>query len=292
MERFKSPKIIIIVCAVALCIGGAVLFKLISNKEIVAYVSPTDLYLGENIHFTDSTKNASQWLWEFGDGSESTFRSGTYAPRYAGSMSIRLTVDGKASKRFLVNVRERPQEDNRTIITIEAPKTAVQGEFITVKGNGEAKEWRWEFGETGKVDSREQEAMYVYETPGEYEILLSTETTEYPIRHLIQIYPSSITDTTDVALAMGNDIRERLQAIVDGKSFNTNYNHILSQYLHNDPNIPVLVNNRKGGNSFWSYCQGLKIVGKGITTINDVVVDIKEESGLVSKLIVMQETNN
>ncbi|WP_455970682.1 PKD domain-containing protein [Bacteroides congonensis] len=292
MEKFKNPKVIIVLCAIALCIGGAVLFKLLSNKEIVAYVSPTDLYLGEEINFADSTKNASQWLWEFGDGSESTLRSGTYTPRYVGSMSVRLTVDSKTSRRFLVNVRERPQKGNMAIITIDAPETAVQGEFITVKGNGEAKEWRWEFGETGRVDSREQEAMYVYESPGEYEILLSTETTEYPIRHLIKILPSSITDTTDVALSIGNDIRERLQAIVDGKSFNENYNYILSQYLHYDPNIPVLVNNKKGGNSFWSYCQGLKIIGKGITTINDVVVDIQEDSGLISKLIVMQEINN
>lgn len=292
MGKIKNSKVIIIVCSVALCIGGAILFKTLSNKEIVAYISPTDLYLGEEINFTDSTKNATQWLWEFGDGSESTFRSGTYVPHYAGSMSVRLTVDGNVSKRFLINVRERPQEDNKVVITIEAPQTAVQGEFVTVKGSGEAKEWRWEFGETGRVDARDQETMYVYETPGEYEILLSTETTEYPVRHLIQVLPSSITDTTDVALAVGNDIRERLQAIVDGKSFNANYNHILSQYLHNDPNIPVLVNNKKGGNSFWSYCQGLKIVGKGITTINDVIVDIKEDSGLISKIIVMQETSN
>lgn len=292
MEKFKSPKAIIIICAIGLCIGGTILFRLFSSKEIVAYVSPVDLYLGEEVNFTDSTKNASQWLWEFGDGNESTFRNGTYTPRNVGPISIRLTVDGEVSKRFLINVRERPQENREKVITIEVPETVVQGEFITVRGNGEAKEWRWEFGETGRVDSRDRETMYVYETPGEYEILLSTETTEYPIRQLIKVLPSSVTDTTDIALSIGNDIRARLQAIIDGKPFNANYNHILTQYLHNDPNIPVLVNNKKGGNSFWSYCQGLKIVGKGITTINDVVVDIQEESGLISKLIVMQETNN
>ncbi|MCE3590130.1 hypothetical protein LXJ59_26445, partial [Escherichia coli] len=78
--------------------------------------------------------------------------------------------------------------------------------------------------------------LYSYSEAGTYEILLSTETTQYPVRHTIRIEPNfQRNDSADVQTLIGNDIRERLQAIVDGKPFNQNYNYILSSYLCNNP---------------------------------------------------------
>jgi hypothetical protein len=122
---------------------------------------------------------------------------------------------------------------------------------------------------------------------------LSTEDTKYPIRHKIEIYPEYMAqDTLDVLTMVGNDIREKLQAIVDGKPFNPNYNHILAKYLCNNPDVIVYINNDKR-NDFYSYCQGLKLIGRKITTIVEVtVVPDESDPKCLQKLYVKQITHD
>ena len=228
---------------------------------------------------------------EFGNGETSEARTGNYSYSKEGKYQIRLTVDGQFEEKFLVNVRPKVDKDPYgELIKIDAPGFALQNEIISVRGLGNAKEWRWEFGETGMIDSREKNTLYSYSEAGTYEILLSTETTQYPVRHTIRIEPNfQRNDSADVQTLIGNDIRERLQAIVDGKPFNQNYNYILSSYLCNNPDVVVTVNGEKH-NDFYSYCQGLKIIGRKRLVIENVVVDIKDDESdeCVKQLLVTQ----
>lgn len=170
-----------------------------------------------------------------------------------------------------------------------APDVAVQGEYVIFRGIGEDKEWRWEFGESGNIDARERNPIYAYMEPGIYEVLLSTENTRYPVRHTIEVLPQYMTnDSTDVFVLIGNDIKEKLQAIVDGKPFNSNYNYIMSKYLCNNSETLVIINNTKR-NDFYSYCQGLKIIGRKKTIIDNVTVDVDAQTGeCVRQLTVTQ----
>jgi hypothetical protein len=291
LKNLNSAKNIIIALAIVLCIVITIFIRSFIRREVNANITPADVFVGDALFFSDSTRNAKQWLWEFGDSGSSELCTGKYFAHKSGILSVRLTVDNKLTRYFKINVRERVSKNISSVISIDAPEQAIQGEYITFKGIGTATQWRWEFGESNKIDSREKVAIYAYNTPGVYEILLNTETTEYPIRHTIKIIPNAISDTTDLQIIMGNDIKIRLQAIVDGQSFNNNYNYILERYLSNNPDIPVVVNNIKDGNSFWSYCQGLKIIGRGKTSIKSVIVDVVNIDQLkVEKLIVMQET--
>jgi len=214
---------------------------------------------------------AKQWLWEFGNGDMSDKKSGEYTYREPGSYRIRLTVNNSIQREFLVNVREPVHLERDSLIRISAPETGMQDEHIVFRGLGQASDWRWSFGETGLTDSRDQVAIYSYRRPGTYSVELMTEDTKYPIRHEIRILPKYQEDETDVRVGMGNDIRERLQAIVDGKPFNANYNYIMNRYLCKNPNIIVTINEEKK-NDFYSYCQGLKIVEKNNLTIMEVTV--------------------
>ena len=95
-------------------------------------------------------------------------------------------------------------------------------------------------------------------------------------------------DSTDVFVLIGNDIKEKLQAIVDGKPFNSNYNYIMSKYLCNNSETLVIINNTKR-NDFYSYCQGLKIIGREKTIIDNVTVDVDTQTGeCVRQLTVTQ----
>jgi hypothetical protein len=158
-----------------------------------------------------------------------------------------------------------------SLIRILGPGTAMEGEYVIFRGVGYAREWRWSFGETGRTDSRDQVAIYAYDRTGTYRVELMTEDTKYPVMHMITVMPRFQEDESDVHRGMGNDIREKLQAIVDGKPFGFNYNHILTKYLGNNPNIIITINDSKT-NDFYSYCQGLKILDRRVTTILEVEV--------------------
>lgn len=293
MKKLNTSKIYIIIGAIVFCLIVAFVIRYFFNKRnIQAFVSSLEIYKGDEITYSDSTFNARNWLWEFGNGDISTEKEGKYRYSETGSYQIRLTVDNSLQENFIINVKPPVKLERDSLIRINAPDVAMQDEYIVFRGVGFSKEWRWSFGETGIIDSRDQVAIYSYALPGMYEVALMTEDTKYPIMHTIEILPKYMeNDTTDVLTLIGNDIRERLQAIVDGKPFNPNYNHVMTKYLCNNPQVTVMINNSKR-NDFYSYCQGLKIIGRRNTTIVEVVVVPDENRPeCLQKLLVTQYSN-
>lgn len=278
----------------ALIIAVVVVIIMIVNllkgtPELQATISDSVIDKGELIEFQDNTNMSTQWLWEFGNGDSSVERSGTYNYKQSGRYQIRLTVNNKYYKIFTVDIKNPIDLDSNPLTSISAPYSAFQDEFIVLNGVGDDKQWRWEFGETGIVDSREKNPIYSYTTPGVYYVQLTTENTRYPIRHKIEILPRYTDgDSTDVATLMGNDIREKLQNIVDGQSFNTNYNYILREYLDHSSTLEVVINNNKR-NDFYSYCQGLRHIGRNCTIIETVFIETDDpQSKVITKLQVIQ----
>lgn len=293
MRKFLNHRIYIVIIAIVLIVGSVfVVRSYMHNKQVYALVSPLNVELGNPIAFADSTKGADNWFWEFGNGDTSTDQRGQYTYSEIGKYQIRLTIDGNLDKKFIVNVRAPQKDEDYDLIKIIAPSSALQGEYITFRGEGSSKNWRWEFGESGKVDATEKTAIYQYTNSGRYEILLRTEETKYPIIHTIEIIPQYMdNDSTDVATIIGNDIKDKLQAIVDQKPFNVNYNYVMNTYLCKNPNTLVIVNNTKK-NDFYSYCQGLRIIGKKNTIIEKVLIDMEESASCINKLIVIQTDIN
>lgn len=290
MGKLLNRKTIIVVIAIFLCFVTVYLIRIFSSsRSVQAFVSPLEMTVGEPVSYVDSTHNARKWLWNFGNGDTSARRNGTYIYKHSGKYQIKLIVDNAIEEKIIVNVLPHKKEDETyELIKIIAPEIAVQNELIIFRGTGDAKEWRWEFGETGNIDSRDRNSIYAYKEPGIYEVRLSTENTRYPIVHNIEILPQYMeNDSTDVFVLIGNDIKEKLQAIADGKPFNTNYNYIMNSYLCKNPDVPVIVNNSKR-NDFYSYCQGLRFIGRKKTLIDNVIVDVDGQSECVKKLTVVQ----
>lgn len=292
MGKIRNRKFWYVVASILLCVAIAVIIRIFfSNRVIHMTVTPTEVEENEPIYYADSTRRAKEWLWEFGDGKVSTQRNGSYTFKDPGKYMVRLQVDNSLEERILVTVRKKRSDyGSNDLVKLEAPSTAIQGEIISFRGYGPSKEWRWQFGESGIVDSREQNPLYAYTEPGTYEVQLTTEDTQYPVRHTIEVMPQySENDSTDVLVIIGNDIREHLQAIIDGQPFNTHYNYILKKYLCNDPNIAVTVNNNKK-NDFYSYCQGLKIIARKKTIVDEVFVDMGDNvnNECVMQLMVTQ----
>ncbi|PRZ00194.1 PKD domain-containing protein [Marinilabilia salmonicolor] len=257
---------------------------------IEADASKTMVDQGEVIIFSDSTYNAQEWLWEFGDGNSSSKQQVRYMFQDPGRYKVRLTVNKKMENYFFITVKPGFQEKENQMVSIHAPHVAFEGELILFEGIGDAEQWRWEFGKTGIVDARSKSAVYSYSEPGVYEVMINTEKTKYPVRHQIEILPKyHEDDTNDVLAGICREIKEKLQNIVDGKSFNINYNYILHEYLDNNPDKIVIVNNERY-NDFYSYCQGLRIVGRNNNTIIEKVsVELSDkEEKKISKIFVFQ----
>ena len=289
MNKIFTRWMIIVIAALVAGVLIAWLLRIrFSNREIRAFVSPSEVELGTPIHFSDSTYRAQRVLWEFGNGDVSVEKSGTYVFPQPGRYQIRLKVDDKLETRFIVNVRE-PIKQIETPIRIIAPVLAIQNELITFTAEGPSQEWRWEFGESGNIDSREKNTTYSYREPGTYEVHLTSEDTETPIIRKIEILPEyTENDSSDVLSLIAMDIKERLQDIVDGGSFNSNYNYILENYLCNKPDVLVSINGAKQ-NDFYSYCHGLKFIGsQSSMVILEVVVELDKNSDCIKKLLIRQ----
>lgn len=291
MWKFNNTMALILLAI----IGGSVLIVIVlfnsfgSSFDVRAGLSKNTLLVGEEFRYIDSTRQASSWLWEFGNGEASDKPQGRYRYDKAGSYKIRLRVNDESEKIFSVTVRNGNEGQDSHLVRIDAPESAMQGELIVFRGLGGDKQWRWEFGESGMVDAREKDAIYKYNRPGVYDVKLYTENTKYPVSHRIKIFPQySGSDSTDVMSVIGADIREKLQNIADRKPFNTNYNYIVNRYLGSNQRTEVVINNAKY-NDIYSYCQGLRMAAKNSVVIDQVIVEIANlEAGIVTKIMVLQ----
>lgn len=291
---FSTRSLLTVLIVIGAVIIGFFLVRSCGGERVIrAEVSPTEITLGQWITYADSTRGASSHLWEFGNGDYSYEPSGRYLFSEEGRYQVRLRVDNKLEKLFMVRVRPDDSKRPDHLIRIVAPQTAVQGEFILFTAEGNDREWKWEFGESGIVDSREKTTIYAYLNHGTYQVSLSSENTQYPIYHQIEILPRYMeTDSLDAMTMAGNDIKIRLQNIANGDSFNPNYNYILNTYLCGNPDVLVTINNNKR-NDFYSYCQGLRFAGKNNTLIETVYVESDNpEKSCIDHIIVLQRNKS
>ncbi|MBQ0156276.1 MAG: PKD domain-containing protein, partial [Bacteroidales bacterium] len=287
MNKLISKGQLIVVGYVILFIMVSLIIKsCTADTSIRASVLPLVVEVGSPIRFSDSTYNASNVLWEFGNGDVSKEKSGEYVFKESGHYQVRLTVE-KEKVCFMVNVKEERTERRKQSVKIKAPSTVVQNERVVFMAVGDSDNWRWEFGETGQVDSQEQNPIHVYSRVGVYEVRLMAANMMYPIIHTIEVKPEfAIDESTDVDVQASDDFKERLQQIIDERNvFNANYNYLLRNHLDGNSNVMVLINGTNE-NDFYSYCNGLKIMGKQQSTVILDVNPERDSNGRIKRLLV------
>lgn len=292
MNKLISKGQLIVLGSVILLIMMSFIIKsCTADTSIRASVLPLVVEVGSPIRFSDSTYNPSNVLWEFGNGDVSREKSGEYVFKESGHYQVRLTV-GNEKVCFMVNVKEERAERKKQSVKIKAPSTVVQNERVVFMAVGDSDNWRWEFGETGQVDSQEQNPIHVYSKVGVYEVRLMAANMMYPIIHTIEVKPEfAIDESTDVDVQASDDFKERLQQIIDERNvFNANYNYLLRNHLDGNSNVMVLINGTNE-NDFYSYCNGLKIMGKQQSTVILDVNPERDSNGRIKRLLVNQVAN-
>lgn len=278
----------------ALLITGTVLlllFWLTAEPTIRATVSPVQVRVGEPIRFTDSTRSVDTYRWEFGNGGTARVAKGQFTYPKPGSYLVRLTVNDQYQRSFRVTVRPGAPVNRRdSVVQLYGPTSGYQDEKLTfVATGGQSQSFAWRFGESGRIDSRDQTAIYSYAQPGRYTVVMTTNLTRYPLKQTILIRPGFRrfvipVDSADIA---GDDIRRRLQAIADGEPFNRNYYYVLNRYLCKRDYAAVQVN-RTNVNDFYSYCMGLRF-DRGVR-LDGVTIDSDTTTRCVVRLNVTQHS--
>lgn len=294
MGRIFSKGNLIVYGAMSLLIIVSIIINLsFSEVPIRASISPLDVEVGSPIRYSDSTYNTSHILWEFGDGGTSNEKCGYYSFKEPGTYQVRLIVNREKSQCFFVNVKESKSVRNNKLVKIKAPTKVVQNENVVFMADGDSDNWSWEFGESGKVDSQERNPIHVYSKVGVYEVKLMAANMMYPVVHRIEVVPEFIVvDPENPDDKAREDIQKRLQQIIDEKNvFNKNYEYLLKNYLSKNPNIPVLINGTNE-NDFYSYCNGLKFLGKQQSTVIMEVNIERDKNRRIKRLMVNQVSGN
>jgi PKD repeat protein len=135
-----------------------------------------------SIQFTDLSKNATWWNWDFGDGTnvsgnDSSTRSPVHTYVSAGNYSVNLTVSNANSSdsiSALITVSEAgqgailPVANFRSNVTSGDAPLDIQFNDSSLNATG----WDWDFGD-GTKNSNEQNLMHTYSTAGNYTVNLT-----------------------------------------------------------------------------------------------------------------------
>lgn len=280
---------------VTLCIIG--IRRLIpAANDIHAGISARTISLRDSLNYYDSTTFAKNYRWTFGDGGQAFSSHGVYRYNTPGNYIIKLTINEQFTDTFYVTVKDtlRGHTIADSIMRIEAPSTGMQFENLVFRAIGAgATQYRWKFGETNFIDSKESFVQYYYKEPGTYTVLLFTDNSEYPVRHQIQILPSfqPTKDTLsidDLYKGYEDDFKIHLQEIANGNNYNTNYYYLLKKYLCNNEKTITKINGAKL-NDFNSYCLGLQF-DEGII-IQSVKLTPDEQLNCIKTVEVKQVKN-
>ncbi len=209
-------------------------------------------YAPLTVQFNDSSENATEWGWNFGDSSNSTDQNPTHIFSTAGNYTVNLTAsnaNGTDTKFATITVSEPPvypaASFSSDVISGFAPLSV---QFTDSSGNTTG--WNWNFGDGNT--STEQNPTHIYSSVGSYAVNLTvsngngtssafTDVTvlEQPVAYQSVAYISnsasntvSIIDTTDNTVKATVNVENNpwgVAATLDGKVYVVNdQSHTLS----------------------------------------------------------------
>ncbi|PAV10969.1 hypothetical protein ASJ81_12210 [Methanosarcina spelaei] len=128
-----------------------------------------------SVEFTDNSQKATEWNWDFGDGTSSTDQNTTHTYFAAGNYTVNLTVSnehGTDSKLATIIVSEQvlPVANFTSNVTSGSAPLAVR---FTDTSTGTVSSYAWDFNNDGNIDSTEQSPLYTYGTSGTYTVNLT-----------------------------------------------------------------------------------------------------------------------
>lgn len=173
---FSNFETKIISLFVLLLLVSVVIFSFKYKKHVDCdtsdfYIVAENFSVGEVIEFHNETPNATDWKWDFGDGSpRETKNHALHKYTEPGVYTITLVINGFCLKEKKIQIKNHGEILDRTKLpVIIAPKIAAVGQkvnFTYKYYTNETFSWEWSFGETGQIDNTNEFPNYSFRTPG------------------------------------------------------------------------------------------------------------------------------
>jgi YVTN family beta-propeller protein len=133
----------------------------------------TSGYAPLSVQFTDFSKNADGWNWNFGDKSTSTQQNPAHTFPRAGNYNVTLTVNNKNgtdSKIATITVLAQPGFS----VSPTSGKSPLSVSFAD-QSTGSPASWKWDFGDG--TNSTEKNPVHTYRKAGKYSVTLTLNET-------------------------------------------------------------------------------------------------------------------
>ncbi len=130
------------------------------------------------VQFTDMSKNATSWNWDFGDGTYSTARNPVHTFSKTGKYTVILTVknakdSSSVTKTGFINVANSLKLPVAAFSASPTSGNAPLKVIFTDKSTGSPTSWKWSFGDG--TYSTEKNPVHTYSKAGKYTISLTVK---------------------------------------------------------------------------------------------------------------------
>ena len=133
-----------------------------------------------SVKFTDLSKNATSWNWDFGDGTTSTLQNPQHIYSTAGNYTVTLSVSNKAGSGAKVRpdyIQVSPSL-KKPVVSFWGSRTSGNAPltvYFTDNSTNSPTSWNWDFGDG--TTSTLQKPQHTYSTAGNYTVTLSASNT-------------------------------------------------------------------------------------------------------------------
>jgi YVTN family beta-propeller protein len=161
-----------------------------------------------SVQFNDSSENATEWFWNFGDGIYSTKQNPAHIYSSAGAYTVNLTVSNGykiASKSVIVTVLQETDssgpitvpETELPVVNFNSNVTSGYAPFsVQFNDSSEnATEWFWNFGDG--IYSTEQNPAHTYSSAGAYTVNLTVSNGYKIASKSVIVTVLQVTDSSD-----------------------------------------------------------------------------------------------
>jgi PKD repeat protein len=165
-----------------------------------------------SVQFTDLSENATDWTWDFGDGSSATEQNPVHTYTSAGSYTVNLTVTGPVGSDSEVKTRyikvTVPSPGKPVAAFSASPasgKTPLTVAF-TDTSTGTPTKWKWSFGDG--TSSTQQNPKHKYSKAGKYTVTLTVTNAK----------GSNIVTETDYIKVISKPAANFISSVTSGKA--------------------------------------------------------------------------
>lgn len=161
--------IFFILIGLSVLFGSIIIYKTLSRTKCkeFKFIVPNSAIADQKVLFIDSTEGASSWVWDFGDGTETSMsQNPSHSYSKAGKYIVKLIINGKCDDYRDITIEPKPISDIE-LAHIQGPSEANIGQTVKfIELTAEATTYEWLFSESGKVDSREKSPSYAFTSKG------------------------------------------------------------------------------------------------------------------------------